>query len=168
MFGIGGWEFMIIAVLALMLFGPDKLPQFARTIGRLMRDFKRYQDIMESTLRAEIYATDPDKVDALKRSKVPGKKADAVAEDGKAAAPASGSGEAPSEEVAASEAPAETQTPEERAAALPEGHPLASAVAAGDDVGIDDDLDLSALDPDDFGWTPGSGGPGKGVDGEGD
>ena len=54
MFGIGGWEFIIVAVLALLLFGPDKLPQFARTLGRFMRDFKRYQDLMESTIRAEM------------------------------------------------------------------------------------------------------------------
>jgi sec-independent protein translocase protein TatB len=47
LFGIGSWEFMIIAVLALLLFGPDKLPDFARTIGRFMRDFRRYQSMME-------------------------------------------------------------------------------------------------------------------------
>jgi TatA/E family protein of Tat protein translocase len=59
LFGIGGWEFVLIAGLALLLFGPDKLPQFARTIGRFMRDFKRYQDLMESTIRAEVFAADP-------------------------------------------------------------------------------------------------------------
>jgi len=59
LFGIGGWEFILIAVLALLLFGPDKLPQFARTLGRFMRDFKRYQDLMESTIRGEIFAADP-------------------------------------------------------------------------------------------------------------
>lgn len=60
MFGIGGWEFVLIAVLALLLFGPDKLPQIARTLGRFMRDFKRYQAMMESTIRGEIFAADPD------------------------------------------------------------------------------------------------------------
>lgn len=60
MFGIGGWEFVLIAVLALLLFGPDKLPQIARTLGRFMRDFKRYQALMESTIRGEIFAADPD------------------------------------------------------------------------------------------------------------
>lgn len=59
MFGIGGWEFILIAVLALLLFGPDKLPQFARTLGRVMRDFKKYQAMMESTIRGEILAADP-------------------------------------------------------------------------------------------------------------
>lgn len=70
MFGIGGWEFILIAVLALLLFGPDKLPQFARTIGRFMRDFKRYQDLMESTIRAEVFANDPTvKKDAFQTGK---------------------------------------------------------------------------------------------------
>ncbi len=58
MFGIGGWEFIIVSVLALLLFGPDKLPQFARTLGRFMRDFKRYQAMMESTIRAEVFAAE--------------------------------------------------------------------------------------------------------------
>lgn len=69
MFGIGGWEFIVIAVLALLLFGPDKLPQFARTLGRLMRDFKRYQDLMESTIRAEVFANDPAAKDSFATGK---------------------------------------------------------------------------------------------------
>lgn len=59
MFGIGGWEFILIAVLALLLFGPDKLPQFARTLGRFMHDIKKYQTLIESTVRGEILAADP-------------------------------------------------------------------------------------------------------------
>lgn len=59
LFGIGSWEFIVIAALALLLFGPDKLPEFARTAGRFMRDFKRYQAMMESTIRAEMYTADP-------------------------------------------------------------------------------------------------------------
>ncbi|MDO8848087.1 MAG: twin-arginine translocase TatA/TatE family subunit [Coriobacteriia bacterium] len=75
MFGIGGWEFMLIAVLALLLFGPDKLPQFARTLGRLMRDMKKYQAMMESTIRGEILAADPTlKKDPFETGKDFGKK----------------------------------------------------------------------------------------------
>jgi len=59
LFGIGSWEFVVIVVLALLLFGPDKLPDFARTIGRFMRDFRRYQAMMESTIKAEVFAADP-------------------------------------------------------------------------------------------------------------
>lgn len=69
MFGIGGWELLIIAVLGLLLFGPDKLPEIARTIGRFMRDFKRYQDLMESTIRAEIYSSDEPKKDPFAKGK---------------------------------------------------------------------------------------------------
>jgi len=49
---------LIIAVIVVMLFGPDKLPKLARTIGRFMSEFKRYQAMMESTLRAEMYLTE--------------------------------------------------------------------------------------------------------------
>jgi sec-independent protein translocase protein TatB len=54
-FSLGGSEILLIAVLALLLFGPDKIPQMARTVGRFMREFNKYKDIMESTVRAEIY-----------------------------------------------------------------------------------------------------------------
>ena len=59
MFGIGSWEFVLIVGLALLLFGPDKLPDFARTVGRFMRDFRRYQAMMESTIKMEVFASDP-------------------------------------------------------------------------------------------------------------
>jgi TatA/E family protein of Tat protein translocase len=55
MFSLGGSELLIIAVLVVLFFGPDKLPQLARTIGRYTREFNKYKDIMESTLRAELY-----------------------------------------------------------------------------------------------------------------
>lgn len=54
MFTFGGTEFLIIVVLVLLLFGPDKIPQLARTIGRFTREFNKYKDIMESTIRMEI------------------------------------------------------------------------------------------------------------------
>ncbi len=56
MFGIGGTELLIIVVFVLLIFGPEKLPQFGRTIGQMMREFKRAQETMESVIRAEVYA----------------------------------------------------------------------------------------------------------------
>jgi sec-independent protein translocase protein TatB len=53
-FSFGTNEIVIILVLALLLFGPDKIPQLARTVGRFMREFNKYKDIMESTIRMEI------------------------------------------------------------------------------------------------------------------
>ena len=58
MFGISGTELFLIAVFALIIFGPDKLPQMARTVGRMMKEFKRAQDNVESLLRAEIYSSE--------------------------------------------------------------------------------------------------------------
>ena len=55
MFGIGGFELVIIAVFALIIFGPDKLPEMARTVGRVMRQFKRAQEEMEAMVRAEMH-----------------------------------------------------------------------------------------------------------------
>ncbi|MCE5204232.1 MAG: twin-arginine translocase TatA/TatE family subunit [Coriobacteriales bacterium] len=60
MFGIGGTEFMVIAIVAVLLFGPDKIPEIARTIGRFTREFKRYQAMMESVVKAEMYGIDAD------------------------------------------------------------------------------------------------------------
>jgi TatA/E family protein of Tat protein translocase len=54
-FSLGGTELLLIAGIALFLFGPDKIPQMARTVGRFMREFNKCKDIMESTVRAEIY-----------------------------------------------------------------------------------------------------------------
>jgi len=54
-FNFSGQEFFIIAIFALLLFGPDKIPQLARTIGRFTREFNKYKSIMEQTLNAEIY-----------------------------------------------------------------------------------------------------------------
>jgi TatA/E family protein of Tat protein translocase len=54
-FSFGGQELLIIVLVALLLFGPDKIPQLARTIGRFTREFNKYKSIMEQTLSTEIY-----------------------------------------------------------------------------------------------------------------
>ncbi len=61
MFGIGGTELFLIMVFGLLIFGPDRLPQIGRTVGRAMRQFQRAQDDMTRVLKAEMYAGDPDK-----------------------------------------------------------------------------------------------------------
>lgn len=40
MFGIGGGELVFIIFIALMLFGADKIPDIARTMGKIMRQVK--------------------------------------------------------------------------------------------------------------------------------
>jgi sec-independent protein translocase protein TatB len=41
MLGISPWEFAAIAVIALLIFGPDKLPKLAADAGRLLREIRR-------------------------------------------------------------------------------------------------------------------------------
>ena len=41
MFNVGGGEVLVILVLALVVLGPDKLPQAARTFGKHLGDFRR-------------------------------------------------------------------------------------------------------------------------------
>jgi sec-independent protein translocase protein TatB len=58
MFGLSFTEIVIIAVLALILLGPDKLPEAARTAGKLMRELRRATDDIKDQLETEIYADD--------------------------------------------------------------------------------------------------------------
>ena len=64
MFGISGTELFFVIVFALIIFGPDKLPQMGRTVGRFMREFKRAQENVESLLRAELYSSEKSEADA--------------------------------------------------------------------------------------------------------
>jgi sec-independent protein translocase protein TatB len=41
MFGIGGQELLFILILALIVLGPSKLPEIAKTMGRVMGEFNR-------------------------------------------------------------------------------------------------------------------------------
>jgi len=41
-FGIGAPELMVILIIAIVMFGPDKIPTMAAQVGRTIRDFRRY------------------------------------------------------------------------------------------------------------------------------
>lgn len=58
MFGIGGTELVLIVLFALVIFGPDKLPGIARSVGRTLGTFKRAQEDMERMIRAEMFVTE--------------------------------------------------------------------------------------------------------------
>jgi sec-independent protein translocase protein TatB len=64
MFGIGGQEIVIIGLLFLVIFGPSKLPQMARDLGRFVGEARRSIDEFKDELTA---ASDEDEKDKRKK-----------------------------------------------------------------------------------------------------
>ena len=59
MFGIGLPELMVILVLALIVLGPQRLPEIARALGRAIAGLKQATDEAQSHLRDELQAARP-------------------------------------------------------------------------------------------------------------
>lgn len=47
MFGLGIWELALIGIVALLVLGPDKLPEAARSLGKALNDFRRAGEDMK-------------------------------------------------------------------------------------------------------------------------
>jgi len=54
MFGVGLPELAVIAFVAVLVFGPDKLPEFARQAGRLARQVRGFANQARDELREEL------------------------------------------------------------------------------------------------------------------
>jgi TatA/E family protein of Tat protein translocase len=53
MFNIGLPELLIIVAIALIVFGPNKLPELAKAFGRAMREFKKATEEVKESFEAE-------------------------------------------------------------------------------------------------------------------
>ncbi|WP_462323835.1 Sec-independent protein translocase protein TatB [Desulfoplanes sp.] len=53
MFGIGTTEILIILVVALIVIGPKKLPEVARTLGKALGEFKKMSSDVKRTIDLE-------------------------------------------------------------------------------------------------------------------
>jgi sec-independent protein translocase protein TatB len=53
MFGIGMPELILIAVVALIVLGPKRLPDLAKSMGRAMREFKKATSELKETLQVD-------------------------------------------------------------------------------------------------------------------
>lgn len=62
MFDIGLQEMIIIGVLALLVFGPSKLPELGRMVGRALREFRRASDEFRSTVETNLNLNELDPV----------------------------------------------------------------------------------------------------------
>lgn len=117
-FGIGEGELAIIVVFGFLLFGPDKLPQMGRTIGRAIRQFRETQEKMTAVVQSEII----DPVSEAASAPVKPKKA-AVDDDSDA-----------DEDAAETAAPAKKETFAERRARLAAEKAASEGAAEGENA----------------------------------
>lgn len=117
MFGIGEGELAIIVVFGFLLFGPDKLPQMGRTIGRAIRQFRETQEKMTAVVQSEII----DPVSEAASAPVKPKKAAATDDDSDA-----------DEDAAEKAAPAKKETFAERRARLAAEKAASEGAAEGE------------------------------------
>lgn len=115
-FGIGEGELAIIVVFGFLLFGPDRLPQMGRTIGRAIRQFRETQEKMTAVVQSEII----DPVSEAASAPVKPKKA-AVDDDSDA-----------DKDAAETAAPAKKETFAERRARLAAEKAASEAAAEGE------------------------------------
>jgi sec-independent protein translocase protein TatB len=59
MFGVGTQELLVILVIALVVVGPQKLPELARAIGRGMRELRKMQDEVTDMVRVDLNPNPP-------------------------------------------------------------------------------------------------------------
>ena len=60
MFGIGGFELFLILLFGFLIFGPDKLPAIAKTIGKAINKFRTSQAEMTENLKSGVFDKDSD------------------------------------------------------------------------------------------------------------
>ncbi len=53
-FDLSMWKLMVLGVIALVVFGPDKLPQLARDAGRTLRQVRMMAQTARTELKAEL------------------------------------------------------------------------------------------------------------------
>lgn len=132
MFGIGEGELAIIVVFGFLLFGPDKLPQMGRTIGRAIRQFRETQEKMTAVVQSEII----DPVSEAASAPVKPKKAAATDDDSDA-----------DEEAAETAASAKKETFAERRARLAAEKAASEGAAEGEGAAEEAEPAAAAVEP---------------------
>lgn len=132
MFGLGFWEVLVILVVALLVFGPQKLPELARSLGRGLAEFRR----TSSELRGSIMSAAEEPAQQEPRAPAPEGPAEQMVNaplpgqgPGAEAADAAGAGDPAG---ASTSQPAAT-SPTSAAAPKPHGPPGGKAVSEPED-----------------------------------
>lgn len=74
MFGIGLPELIVIMVVALIVVGPSKLPELAKSLGKAFNEFRRMADEVKETLDEEVLKEEEKKEDVTDLSRENDKK----------------------------------------------------------------------------------------------
>lgn len=86
MFGIGGFELFLILLFGFLIFGPDKLPAMAKTLGKAIAKFRDAQEEMNKVIKTEVY--DPNSDEPFKNPLDALAKVGEIGKDDKKEAPA--------------------------------------------------------------------------------
>ena len=71
MFGIGLPEILVILVVALIVVGPSRLPELAKSLGKAFNEFKRMADEVKETIQEEVIKEEPPKETVISQGTVP-------------------------------------------------------------------------------------------------
>lgn len=123
MFGtLGGPELFLIFVVALIVFGPRKLPEIGKSLGKMMGEFRRASNEFRSTIENEVEAEkiresmriEPPRVDPAPAPTSPAPAEEAASTAGESPAPAGEAGAPAGESAPADEGVPETVSREPR------------------------------------------------------
>ena len=125
MFNVGGGEILVIALIALIVLGPSRLPDAARQAGKVMSDLRRISTGFQNEVRTAFDAADAEKSTPITPSApalTPGAAdiTDSLADVSAQAAPATK--KAPAKKAVAKKAPAK-KAPAKKAAPVKKGAP---------------------------------------------
>ena len=76
MFGIGLPELIVIMIVALLVVGPSKLPELARSLGKTFQEFRRMADDVKETLEEETNNVNTSSEQKAENKEEPEKKSD--------------------------------------------------------------------------------------------
>lgn len=54
MFGIGGFELLIIVIFIFVIFGPDKMPEITKYAGKALKKFRNAKEQVDDIVNAEV------------------------------------------------------------------------------------------------------------------
>ena len=69
MFNLGFPELVVIFTLALLLFGPRKLPEIGRSLGKSLNEFKRATNELKRTWESEVVSEEQDLRNTLRETR---------------------------------------------------------------------------------------------------